>query len=115
MLAGAYRALEQTGANLGRGGVEEHTVVRIAQGRIQIRAPAFEAVRLGQGGDLVRIAPYEDGIGHQAVAVGERYPSLLANFDDGADQMLIHAHAPVTPCMMSPDAMLRHELPPLPS
>ena len=93
MLAGADRLGQQRRAHLRRAGVEEDGVVLVRQRRVEVGAPALDAVRLGQRLDLLGVAADQDRVGHHPVAVGEGDAALIADRDDGADQVLVHAHA----------------------
>ena len=70
VLAGGDRAPEQAGAQLGRGGIEEDLVGRVAERGIQIHGPAGDAVGVGQRLELGRIASEKEGLGHHPGAVG---------------------------------------------
>ena len=69
VLAGADRVREQRRPHLGRAGVEEHGVVLVRERGVEIRAPARDAVRLGERLDLLGVAADEDRVRHHAVAV----------------------------------------------
>ena len=94
MLAGLDRLRQQVGAHLRGGGIEEHGIGRVGQCGRQVGGPALDAMLPGDRRHLVGIAPDQDRVGHDAVAVGERHAALLAYGDDRADQVLIEPHAP---------------------
>src|SRR4051812_40026150 len=94
VLAGGDGALDQLGAQLSGRGVEEHRVVLVLEGTLEVGGPALDAVLLRQLFDLRGVAADEDRVGHQALAVFQRHAALLANLEDGSDQVLVHAHAP---------------------
>ena len=94
VLAGGDGLAEQRRAHCGGCGVEEDRVVLVGQRLVEVGGVARHAVRLGQRGELLRVAADQDGVGHDPVAVGERHAALLADGDDGAHQVLVGAHAP---------------------
>ena len=47
--------------------------------------------RAGQRLDLGRVAPDEDRVGHQPVAVRERHAALVTDRDDRPDEVLVLA------------------------
>ena len=57
---------------------------------------------------LGRVAPDKNRIGHQAVAILERHAALLADLEDRAHEVLVHAHAPGDAVHDDADALLRH-------
>ena len=85
---------DQARAHLGGGGVEEHRVVLVGQRLVEAGGEAGDAVGLGEVGQLLLVAADQNGIGHDAIAIGERHAALFANGRDGADEVLVHAHAP---------------------
>ena len=50
-------------------------------------------VLLGQCLDLRRVAADQDRIGHDPITVGQCHPALIPDRDDGADEVLVGAHA----------------------
>ncbi len=58
--------------------------------------------------DFCRVASHQDRVGHQARAVLERHPALAADFEDRADQVLVHAHAPGHAVHDDADATFAH-------
>ena len=94
VLAGADRLGQQGRAHLGGAGVEEDGVVGVGKRRLEFGAPALDAMRLGQGLDLVGVAADQDRVGHHTVAVGQRDDAALrADRADRADQVLVESHA----------------------
>jgi hypothetical protein len=57
---------------------------------------------------LGRVAPHEQRIGHEARPVPERDAALLANLENRADEMLVHAHAAGDAVHDDADAPLAH-------
>ena len=51
-------------------------------------------MRFGERCDFFCIAANQNRIGHDFVAIGQLHAALRANRTNGANQMLIHAHAP---------------------
>src|SRR6185503_16748085 len=66
------------------------------------------AVLLRQRLDLRRVAPDQDRVGHHARAVLQRHAALLADLEDRADQVLVHAHAPGDAVHDDADSSLAH-------
>src|SRR5687768_7508300 len=93
MLAGRDGALQQLGAKLRGGGVEEDFILTL-QRCTQIGGPSSNAVLFRQLLDFRGVAPHQDRIRHHARTVLQRDAALLADLEDRADQMLVHAHAP---------------------
>ena len=58
--------------------------------------------------DLGGIASDEDRVGHEAHAILQRHASLLADLQDRADEVLVHAHAPGDAVHDDADSPLRH-------
>ena len=58
--------------------------------------------------DLGGIASDEDRVGHEAHAVLQRHASLLADLQDRADEVLVHAHAPGDAVHDDADSFFRH-------
>ena len=94
MFAGADGLGQQGRAHLRGTRIEENRVAFIGQCRINISAPAADAVSFCQRFNLFSIAANQYRVGHDFAAVRQRDAALLANGDDGADQVLVHAHAP---------------------
>ncbi len=112
VLAGGDRALQQAGAQPGRGGIEEQLVVGVGKGGVEVQGPAGDAVRVGQRLELSRAAADQERLGQDARAVGELDPALGADRQDRADQVLVRAHAPGHAVHDDADPALRH-VPPL--
>ena len=92
VLAGSDCFFEEGDAVGSAGGVEEDFVVVVSEGGVEVVAVALDAVLFGEGFDLFEITPGEDGIGHDGLAVvGDS--ALFANGEDGANEVLIGAHA----------------------
>ena len=94
MLAGRDRLADEAGAHAGQRAIEVDGVGRVAQAGRQIGAPARQAVALGDGADLVLGAADQHGVGPETVAIGKRDAALLADGEDGADEVLVLSHAP---------------------
>ena len=94
MLAGLDRAGQEIGAHLRGAGVEEHGVVPIAERGVEVGGVPCDAELPRDRRDLVGIAPDQDRIGHDPVAVRQRDAALLADRQDRADEVLVEAHAP---------------------
>ena len=73
---------------------------------------ARDAVRLGERRQLVLVAPDQDRIGHHAVAVRQQHAALGADGSDGADQVLVGAHAPGHAVHDDAEPSHCHRLPP---
>ena len=69
-------------------------------------------MRLGELRELVLVAPHQDRIGHDAVAVRQQHAALGANSSDGADQVLVCAHAPGHAVHDDAEPSHCHRLPP---
>ena len=92
VLTGSNGLFEERDAVGGAGGVEEDFVVVVSEGGIEVVAVALDAVLLGEGFDFFEVTPGEDGVGHDGLAVvGDS--ALFADGEDGADKVLIGAHA----------------------
>src|SRR5262249_12060425 len=85
---------EQGGTHICGRRVKEYAVLRIAKRSVEIGGEAGDVVGIGKGCDLVLLAPDQDGIRHHMIAVLEGNPALFADFEDGADEMLIGTHPP---------------------
>ena len=92
MLACGNRLLQQRRTHLRGRRIEKNRVGPIGQRGIEIRGPAFNAVRFGKRADLFGIAPHQDGIGHQPIAVRQSNATFGADRKNRSDQMLIRAH-----------------------
>src|ERR1700730_17899471 len=108
VLAGGDRLVQQPGAQLGRGGIEEQRVIGVLQRRIEVRRPARDAVRVGQLHELAFVAADQDRVGHHRVAVAQRHAPLRADRQNGADEMLIHPHAAGHAVHDDAETLLRH-------
>src|SRR5262245_58934179 len=93
VFAGRDRPAQEHGAQLGRGGIEEERVLAALERGGKIAGPARDGVRLGELGELCLVAPDEDRIGHDRVAILQLYAALRADRKNRADKMLVHAHA----------------------
>ena len=89
VLAGADRLHQQRGPCLRGRGVKEDGVVLGTERLLQLRCPARYLVLFGQALDLLGVAADQYRVGHHAVAIGEQHAALIADRDDGADQMLV--------------------------
>ena len=79
MLAGFDGLGEKAGPHLGRAGIEEDRVPGLAQSRVQIRRQPGNAMTLGDLRQLLVIAPDQDWIGHDAIAIGKQGTALVAD------------------------------------
>ena len=102
---------QQLGAQLGGGSVEEQRIFAILQSAVEVRGPARNSLRLCQLRELSFIAPDEDRIRHHPIAVLERHAALRPNGDNGANEMLIHAHAAGDAVHDDAKTLLRHDCP----
>src|SRR5581483_6393437 len=93
VLAGGNRALEQLRPQLRGSGVEED-FIRAVERRVEIGGPARDAMRTRKLLYLGRIAADQERIGNHARAVLERDAARSSDFQNRADQVLVHAHAP---------------------
>ena len=69
---------------------------------------ARDAVRLGERRELFGVAPDQDRIGHDPVAILQSDAALVADRDDRPDQVLVHAHAAGDAVHDDAETMLRH-------
>ncbi|MFB9971593.1 hypothetical protein ACFFMP_16990 [Pseudoroseomonas cervicalis] len=93
VLAGGDGLADQPGAHRGGGGVEEDLVLGGGERGLQVGGHAGDVVGAGQRLQLLTVAADQDGVGHQPVAIGQAHPAILPDRGDGADQVLVHAHA----------------------
>src|SRR5438105_8822086 len=107
VLPGRDGALEEPRPQLGGGGVEKDSIIALER-RAEVGAPALEAVLFCKRFKLPSIAADEQRVGHEARAVLERHAALLADGEDGADEVLVHAHAAADPVHDDADALLAH-------
>jgi hypothetical protein len=110
VLARRDRLVQQLGAQLGRGGIEEQRVLGVLERGIEVGGPARHPVRLRQLRELRLVAADQDRIGHDGVAVAQRHAALGADRHDRADQMLVHAHAAGDAVHDDAETLLRHSL-----
>ncbi len=108
MLARPDRLFQQLRAQLRGGGVEEHRVVPRCERPVQVRAEPRDTVLRGERRDLLRIAPDQDRVGHEARAVPEHHAALPPDFQDRAREVLVRAHAPGHAVHDDADAPLGH-------
>src|SRR4029434_7003147 len=94
MLAGVNGFGEQRRTHLRGAGVKEERVVLVCEGSVEVRLPTADAVRVRQSLDLARVATDENRVWHDDVTIGERHAAVIADRNDRADQVLVHAHAP---------------------
>jgi hypothetical protein len=92
VLAGADRLGQQGGAHLRGAGVEEDRVVLVLQRRVEVGAPARDAVRLGQRLDLLGVAADEDRVG-MTLSPLEGVTPPCARSRRWSGSVLVHAHA----------------------
>ncbi len=114
VLAGVDRAAQQPAAHLRGAGIEEQRVVRVGQRRVEVVAPALDAVGAGHLLDLGGVAPDQDRVRHQPVTVPELDPALAADRRDRAHQVLVVAHAPGDPVHDETELAQGHLSPSLP-
>ena len=93
VLAGGDGPANALDALLGRRGVEVDRVAAVGQGGVQIGRVLLDAVLLGQGPELVDIAADKDRFRHDDLVRPQFDPALFADRQDGADQVLVGAHA----------------------
>src|SRR6185295_6665508 len=108
VLARRDRAPDELWAKLRRRGVEEHRVVFAFQCAIQVGGPARDAVLSRERLHLRRVAPDKERIGHEPRTVLQGQPALPADLEDGADEVLVHAHAAGHAVHDDADAILAH-------
>ncbi len=108
VLARLDRLLDQLRPQLRGSGVEEHRVAFRGERRVQVRGPALHAVLAREFLDLRRVAADEQRVGHQARTVLQRDAALLPDLQDGADEVLVHAHAPGDAVHDDADSSLAH-------
>ena len=83
---------EKLNAVRGARGVEEDLVVRIGEGCVEVGGVALNPVFLGQRFDLFGIASSQDRVGHDG-DIAALNSALFADGENGADEVLIGAHA----------------------
>jgi hypothetical protein len=108
VLAGCNRLVQQLGAQLGGGGIEEQRVLGVLQRGIEVGGPARDAVCLRQLRELALVAADQDRIGHDGVAVAQRDAALGADRHDRPNQMLVHPHAAGDAVHDDAETLLRH-------
>ena len=86
-LAHTHRALA------GEGGIKVDLVGGIFESGVEIRGDAGDAVRCTESAELFLASADEDGIGHNHLARLDLHSALFADGDDGADEVLVGAHA----------------------
>src|SRR5947207_4762086 len=87
VFAGSECGTGTIGAAAGRGRIEIDIDRRVGEACVAIDAPAQTAAFVGQRGELVAVAPEQQGLRHQTVAVFERQTALAADVEQRA-QML---------------------------
>ena len=90
---GADGARDRGGARQGGLGVEVDGIGGIRQRRVEVGGPLQSAGLGGQRRQLLRIAPGEQRLGHDAVARRQRDAALADDRQDRAQQVLIRSHA----------------------
>ena len=108
VLAGIDRLGQQRWTRLRGRGIEEDGVLGVGQRLVEIDGPALHVELLCKPLDLVGIAADQDRIGHHAVAIRQHHAALVADRDDGADQMLVQPHAAGDTVHDHAEALRRH-------
>ncbi len=94
-------------AAVGGLGVEVDGVGGVGEGAFEVGRPAQAAGAFGEGGELVGVAPDEDGVGEDRVLrPRHRHAALRADRHDRAHQVLVGAHAPGDAVHENADAVL---------
>jgi hypothetical protein len=107
MLALFHRTRQQTGAQLRRRGVEKYLVIA-GERCVDVGGPPLDAIGLRKVGQFFFVTADQQGIGHNAIAIGQRHPALLPDGDDRTDQMLVHPHPPGHPVHDDAEPLIRH-------
>lgn len=94
MLSGGDRLPYRLLAGGGDLGVEVDADGVVAQYGVEVAAPVLHTVAFGQRPQLAGGAADEHGLGPDPRPVGEFQSALVAQGEDGADQMLAVSHAP---------------------
>src|SRR5208337_5174659 len=74
--------------------VEVDRVPRVRQALVETGAPALNLILARQCFQLLRVAAKQHRVRQNTAPIAQLNPSLPANGDDGAFQMLIGTHAP---------------------
>jgi len=77
----------------GQGGIKVDLVGGILEGGVEIRGDAGNAVGCTEGAELFLASADENGIRHDHFARFDLYSALFADGYDGADEVLVGAHA----------------------
>ncbi|WP_433977619.1 hypothetical protein [Erwinia sp. E_sp_B01_9] len=67
--------------------------MRIIQRFINAGPPAGDAKFFRQRGDFLCVTTNENGVGHQAVTVGQLHAALLPDLHNRSNQMLVFPHS----------------------
>jgi hypothetical protein len=73
-----------------------------------LEGPALHAVLARELFELRGVAADEQRVGHEARAVLQGHAALLADLEDRADEVLVHAHAPGDAVHDDADALFTH-------
>jgi len=92
VLSGGNRLADELRPQARGSRIEVDGVVLVCKRRTEVGRPARETVGLGEPFELVGVATDEDGIGHDAPAVGKLNAALCANRANRAHQVLVGAH-----------------------
>ncbi len=93
VLTGVDRFAKKFGAQVRTGRIEKQCVVRIGYRAIEVGGPSDDIVFLRQCLHFAGVAPNEDRVGHDGVAVVQLDATLFHDGEDGSDQVLVGAHA----------------------
>ena len=107
-LAGRDGRAHGLGAAAGGLRVEVDLVLGAGQAAVEIGRVPRQPVGARQRLQLVLVAPDQDRLGVQRVAVAEIEPTLRAQRDDRADEVLVGPHAPRHPVHDDADAVYGH-------
>ena len=93
MFLGSDRLAYTQRALAGEGGIKVDLVGGIFEGGVEIRGDAGDAVRRTESAEFFLAPSDEDGIGHDHFAGFDLHSALFADGHDGADKVLVGAHA----------------------
>ena len=109
VLAGRDRLVQQLGAQLGRGGIEEQSVLGVLERGIEVGGPARRCRAPWPAcASFASLRPTRIGSGMTRSPLLQRHAALGADRHDRADQVLVHAHAAGDAVHDDAETLLRH-------